>query len=425
MVKYVALLLACSGCSLITDSFATNDFSGDKFPVYVDTRSGAVLLGLTSGDELHTAVLDVLSPLTLIDPGPNAEATIDYEDLTLLGDRALGNIGTFDIPRASFAAQQVLRLHPCASNQPTCRLGLPTAEVGFDAIVGADSLAGDALRLRLGDNQVFVLADIGGSDTDRTYACDAVFPSPYRGGGTLIVAGTEVPFAGRRATVQACLDANPDPFVTQAARGTDALFVMSTSIGPSLLSESAYERYRQTHPAAPPLSTLPETQLSLPSGPVNGRLAMISKLALVARATSEPLAPCRQVYAHHLLLERNCLQADDCPCENGTVFCPVPANVGIEPPAGIELVVVADDDATLQALRTEFRPNLQEIDGLLGTGAMREIEFDIDYPHNRFLARCAVNGTTACVTRPALDSETDRRQIRGCPGIPAVTLRAK
>jgi hypothetical protein len=78
---------------------------------------------------------------------------------------------------------------------------LSTAEAGFDAIVGADSLAGDALRMRLGDNQVFVLADIGGSDTDRTYACDAVFPSPYRGGGTLIVAGTEVPFAGRRATV--------------------------------------------------------------------------------------------------------------------------------------------------------------------------------------------------------------------------------
>ena len=427
MVKRLALLLACSGCSLITDSFATNDFSGDKYPVYVDTRSGAVLLGLTSGNETHTAVLDVLSPLTLIDPGANTDATIDYEDLTLLGDRALGDTGTFDIPRASFSAQQVLRLHPCAATQPTCRLGLSTAEAGFDAIVGADSLAGDALRMRLGDNQVFVLADIGGSNTDRTYACDAVFPSPYRGGGTLIVAGTEVPFAGRRATVQACLDANPDPLVTQGARGTDALFVMSTSIGPSLLSESAYERYRQTHPAAPPLSALPETQLSLPSGPVNGRLALISKLALVARATSEPLAPCRQFYAHHLLIERDCLQADDCPCENNALFCPVPASVGIEPPAGIELLVVPDDDATLQALRTEFRPNLQEIDGLLGTGAMREIEFDLDYPHNRVLARCATNDTAACVTRPALDSEQDRRQIRGCPGLSTTsfTPRAK
>ena len=34
----------------------------------------------------------------------------------------------------------------------------------FDAIIGADALAGDALRLRLGDDEIFVLADIGGNE---------------------------------------------------------------------------------------------------------------------------------------------------------------------------------------------------------------------------------------------------------------------
>lgn len=438
MVKRAALLLACSGCSLITDSFATNDFSGDKFPTYVDMRSGAVLVGLASGSENHIAVLDVLSPLTLIDPGVNQNATVDLEDLTLVGDAPGGNLGTFVTPRASFENQQVLRVHPCSNADPLCTLGFPAVETEFSAILGADALAGDALRMRLGDNQIFVLADVGGSDADRTYACDAVFPSPYRGGGTLIIAGTEVPFAGRRATVQACLGADPGVFVTQAARGADALFALSTSIGPSLLSESGYERYRQSRAMRMPpveepmLSALPEAELRLPSGPISGRIATISRMALVARASSEPLAPCRQFYAHHLLTESNCLDALDCPCEDGNRFCPVPASVDVQPAAAIEILVVPDDNATLQALRTEFRPSIQEIDGILGTGTLRDLEIDVDYSHNRFLVRCARVGDPACVTRPAIDGESDRDQVRGCPNVvsstsplPRITPRAK
>jgi hypothetical protein len=421
MVKRLAvLLLACSGCELLTESFATNDFSGDPFPIYVDTRSGAVLLGLESQGRRHVAVLDVLSPLTLIDPGADVQATIDFEDLTLLGDRA-PDLGMPDLPRAAFDEQQVLRIHPCAADQAICKLGVPSrVEQEFDAIVGADSLAGDALRMRLGASEIFVLANIGGEDRDRTYACDALFPSPYRGGGTLIVADTEVPFAGRRPTVQVCLSPDPDSFKTQAARGTDALFVMSTSIGPSLLSESAYERYRETHPAAPPLSTIAEVQLSLPSGSISGRPIVIDKAALVARANSQPLAPCRQVYAHHLLAERDCFSdnVEDCPCEgDGQTFCPVPASVGITPAAGLEMFVVADDNATLQALRTEFRPSSQEIDGLLGTSAMKDVEIDVDYTHNRLLMRCS-SGAPLCETRPALDEKKDRKQVRGCLGLP-------
>ncbi|MDQ3334250.1 MAG: hypothetical protein M4D80_03750 [Myxococcota bacterium] len=418
MVKYLVALLACSGCSLITESFATNDFSGDQYPIHVDTRSGAVLLGLESGGIRHTAVIDVLSPLTLIDPGASVEATIDTEDLTLIGDRA-GVVGMPEIPRAYLAGKQVLRLHPCAITTQMCELGAPGSEQPFDAIVGSDSLAGDALRMRLGDNQVFVLANIGGSDEDRTFACDAVFKSPYRGGGTLVVAGTEVPFAGRRVTVQACLGADPDPLISQDKRGTDALFVMSTSIGHSLMAESAYERYRQPRMTVPPLSTLPDLTLSLPSGPVAGKLAIVDRMALVARASTEPLAPCRQFYAHHLLVERNCLgnNVEDCPCEDGDKFCPVPASVDIR--TAIEILIVPDDNPTLQALRTEFRPTLQEIDGLLGTGAMKGLELDIDYPHNRFLARCATLDSATCTTRPALGSQDDRRRIRGCPHIEA------
>lgn len=411
MVKYWVALLACAGCDIVTESFATNDFSGDPFPTHVDTRTGAVLLGVSSQGKNHIAVLDVLSPLTLIDPGPDVKATIDTEDLTLLGYYE-GAAGMPVLPRGAFKSQQVLRLHPCSNEDRFCKLGVTgRTQLDFDAIVGADALAGDALRMRLGDNRVFVLADIGGTDRDRSYACDAVFPSPFRGGGTLIVADTEVGFAGRRVTVQACLDADPMNEV-QMFRGTDALFVMSSSIGPTLLSESAFSRYRSTRPATPPLSALPEGAVALPSGPIAGRSFTIDKLALVARASSETLAPCRQFYAHHLLVERNCLGIDDCPCEAGSGrFCPVPASVRIAPSAGIEVLVVPDDNVTLQALRTELRPRLQEIDGILGTDVLRDLELDIDYPHGRVLARCA---SANCQARPALDKEADRVQIQNC-----------
>ncbi|MBA3819778.1 MAG: hypothetical protein H0X17_12855, partial [Deltaproteobacteria bacterium] len=272
--------------------------------------------------------------------------------------------------------------------------------------------------------------DVGGTDRDRTYACDGVFPSPYRGGGTLVIAGTEVAFNGRRITMQACLGADARSFVTQSERGADVLLVMSTSIGVSLLAESAYERYRQAKvnaPTPPPaLATLPEADGFLPSGRVVGRAAVIDRIVLVARASSSPRAPCRQFYAHHLIAERDCDRSDDCPCEGGDRFCAVPANVDLTPAAGLPVLVVSDDNSTLQALRTELRPDQPEVDGILGTSALRDLEVDVDYPNNRVLARCT---SAACITRPAIDERADRPQIRGClegqPGFTAVTPRAR
>ncbi|HZJ67472.1 MAG TPA: hypothetical protein VFD36_28385, partial [Kofleriaceae bacterium] len=48
------------GCTLITDSFLTNDFSGDPFPTQVDASSGALLVGMQplDGSPPQRAVLD-------------------------------------------------------------------------------------------------------------------------------------------------------------------------------------------------------------------------------------------------------------------------------------------------------------------------------------------------------------------------------
>src|SRR5262249_13803122 len=149
----------------------------------------------------------------------------------------------------------------------------------------------------------FVLADIGGSDRGRTLSCEAVFNSPYRGGGTLVIAGTELPFGNRRITLSACLGQDPDPGMMAMAptqQGADARFGVSTGFGLSIIDEAAYERYRTAAPEAnaPDLAQLPLDTVCLPSGPVSGRRATLDRMALVGPSISNGLSPCRQIYAH-------------------------------------------------------------------------------------------------------------------------------
>lgn len=404
------VLAGATGCSLITDSFLTNEFSGDLYPIDVDVSSGAVMLGLRqSGFPDRGAVLDLLSPITLVDPGLGVAPSVSTADVVVLGQRGPG--GPIEQPRAGLTSAQLIALHPC--EDATCVVGPAATPLPFEAVIGADVLAGDAVRLRLGDQQVFVLPDIGGADDDRSRACDGVFPSPYRGGGTLVIAGTELPFGGRRVALQACLGADADPAKPQGERGADALLVVSTGIGITLLGESAYERYAEAHKTAPPLGSLPTAAINLPSGPIAGRLGTLDALSLVASSSSSPRAPCRQAYGSHLIVQRDCQADDDCPCESGDTFCAVPAIVELKAPTGLEILVVNDANPTLQALRTELRPDQPEVDGILGTNALRTLELDVDYPHNRVLARCAGTG---CITRPQIAERGDRAQIQGCIG---------
>ncbi len=401
-----------TGCSLVTDSFLTNEFSGDQYPIDVEISSGAVMVGLRQdGFADRGAVLDLLSPVTLVDPGPGVAPSVEEDNVLLLGAHGPG--GPIEQPRARFRNAQLIALHPC--EEDTCVVGTPSNPRTYEAIIGADVLAGDAVRLRLGDQQMFVLPDIGGDSSERSRACDGVFPSPYRGGGTLVIAGTELGFGGRRVALQACLGANPDPKVPQGERGADALLVMSTGIGISILGETAYARYAKAHKTAPALDTLPFATVNLPSGPISGHLGTLDTLSLVASSSSSPLAPCRQAYGSHLIIQRDCQPGsdDDCPCEDGDTFCAVPAIVELAPPTGLEVLIVVDANNTLQALRTELRPDQPEVDGILGTNALRTAELDIDYPHNRLLARCTHDG---CITRPGLTSKADRAQIQGCLG---------
>lgn len=417
MVKWLAAVALGTGCSYVTDSFANRTFSGDPFPIDVDTTSGAIVIGVRpDGEDPRTAVLDVLSPVTLIDRGVGTPPSITYPDLTLLGERGPG--GPLDLPRAQLTGPQVLALHPCADD--VCTVGTPSAPRSFDALIGMNVFGNDALRLRLASDQLFILPDIAGDEVHRTNACDAVLPSPFRGGGTLLVGGTELGFVNWRVAVDACLAPNPMADL-QSSRGADVLLVLSTAIGVSILDETGYARFRQVVPAAPALETLPSATVNLPSGPTTGKLASLPSLALVGNSPGSPRAPCRQVFAHHLLATANCPALDhdhrqdpgaECPCTSPDLFCGVPAILELAPVAGIDVLVVSDADPTLQALRTELRPDQPEVDGILGTTAMRSVELDLDYLHARLVGRCS--DVTTCTARPELIDEASRNQVAGC-----------
>ena len=425
-MKLAALALAVTGCSYLTDSFTVNEFSGDPFPTTIESSSGALVLGMSAANAtVHNAVLDLMSPFTIVDDGTSTAPRITNPQVVLYGERSIG--APFDLPRAQIDAPDVMSIHPCAA--ATCTVGPTAAPRNYDAIVGMNALAGDALRLHLASDPsvadlIYLLPDIAGNEPSRTYTCDAVFPAPYRGGGTAIVGGTELAFPNTRVTVDACLAPDPDPMLLQSQRGVDALFVASTSIGISLLDRSAYDRYRELVTTAQAYEDLPEDSVLLPSGPIAGRRTNISRIDFVGKSTSNPRAPCRQVFAHRLLVQHNCLPGDDCPClstdaANGT-YCGVPAIVELAPTAGFDVLIVDDNDATLQALRTELRPDQPEVDGVLGTSALRLLELDIDQPNNRMLARCQnQQDHSACEVRPEIfnDQNTDNRtQVNGCIG---------
>jgi hypothetical protein len=411
-----ACVVALAGCSadsfsLFTNAFGTDNNSGDPFPIKVSAGNGALLLGFEqvgSNTGPQPAVVDILAPISILIDDGTAVVRRRSVTGTLFGARAI--TGQLDVPRAEISTLMTNFL-PCPGD---CRVGRDGSST-IAAIIGADALGGDAIRLRFANSTMFVLPSIAPQDNGLAGSlCNAVFPSPFRGGGNLVLGNTEVSFPGRRIAINAC--AGPDTKAnTQSARGTDFLLVASTGVGATLLSESAYLRYQAGHAGTPPISALPIGSVWLPSGQIQGRATTLTSLTLAANSSAGRGA-CREAYSHHLLFEREtfCIEGDDCPCDLASPSsCGVPALLELKPPGGINVLVIADTEPTLQGLRTELRPDQAEVDGILGTDAMVTAEIDIDYPNNRLLARCV---DASCRTRPTLAGATEgeRAAIRQC-----------
>ena len=445
--------LATAGCSLITDPFATNDFSGDPYPIAVELDSGALRLSTREVGEISESrptLLDVMAPFSIIDRGEDSVARVETLAISLLSSGPAGLVARARL-EGSF-----IELHPCAAGTASadglCSVGGAGTAASVELTIGADLLAGDALRLDLAQRRMFLLPDIAGFDSQRSDACDAIFAQPFRGGGTLIVGGTELPFVGRRVLVSACAAPVPVPrgvfplpeasVASEAGelgprsvpqkRGVDLLLVTSTSFGITVLSEAAYRRYLLAEQGfsedqiVAHLAALPTSSLSILSGPISGRLTSLPSLALVGKSTQR--GACGDIYAHRYLTRGGVDEGRYLsPCSPRTLACPCDrlpcgAPAAIEISEAVDVLVIADGDPLLTGLRTELRPDQAEVDGVIGTDLLARLTVDIDYPNNRVLMRCAGDlFGPSCMTRPELpnlNSEYENRMRRCLPPLP-------
>lgn len=403
LVGAIALGLGASAC---TDAAR---LEGDGYPIYVDLSSGAIVVGARVDQQDRAAVFDVMAPVSVLDATAGAEPLRVDVALELLGRRSPADPSL--VPRAALAVS-MLSFDACATEP--CLLGDAGGDVAVDAIIGADAVAGDAPRFDFGAGSVTLLPSIAGTNAARTAQCDAVFRSPFHGGGTLLIGGAEVDFTGSRIVLAGCLAPDPNLLLPLTDHGTDVLLVQSTGVGHSVLGAAAYERYRQAEDGEPPaLEALPTATVQLTSGPLTGGLAVIPALALTGELGSDPRGACGDAYASHYLVERDCEDLADlhCPCREGQT-CNAPAVVELAPAAGVTFLVVPDDTPVLQALRAELRPDQGEVDGILGTGALASTELDVDYPGSRLLWRCT--DAAACTVRPELLSTARRADVAAC-----------
>jgi hypothetical protein len=405
----LAILLLAAACG-------TADSEIDPYPVSVDVSDGPLMIATSPGldGSQIDAVIDTLSPITVLDPfvpgEPEAAPRRRQTDLVLYS-----GTGDTAIPRLSFAGVSTFELHPCTGVDGLCQLGVGDDTRPVRAILGADVLSRFAVRVDVPQSTIRLFPDIAGSNAARGRACEAVLDNPFAGGGTLVLGGSEVQFTGNRIAIGSCLHYDVDQ-PEQTDRGTDALFILSTGIAISVLSESSYDRYAaQVDDAAiaPALADLPETTLYMPSGGTLGRLGQISRLALVGEGSVER-GPCQELYANHILATNQCEAAEDpvapCPCANNQTFCSTAAAVEIE--RSFPVVVVDDLDPLLQALRDELRPNYPEVDGVLALSAVAPLSFDVDYPNGRLLVRCSSDA--GCQARPAVRSRDRLPEIAAC-----------
>ncbi len=351
---------------------------------------------------MGTAVIDTVSPFTILDPSVASgnSTTRQRVSLTLYSD---------SVPRAEFGSIDSIVTEICDDVSP-CAVSSSGGSTPVVGLIGADTMSRASLRLDFPSQEMFFFPDFAGSAADLTEICDSVFANPFAGGGTVRIAGDDVSYVGLRPAIGVCMDA-PAPDKT-TPHGVDGLLLLSTATEASILSETAYQRLvDQT--GGPPLASLPDGNVMLASGLLTGKVGTIGSLALVAEQ-SDRRGPCRELYVNRVMAANGCSgtnRVTPCPCENNDTFCTAGSAIDID--SQIQVLIVDDRTPFLQALRDEISPAFPEVDGLLGTNALQSLRIDLDYPNGRIIFSCR---GPDCVSRPQVRSRSGISQNAACAG---------
>ncbi len=371
--------------------FHTEDLN-QQLSAQSSTYSSA--LSNLQGTQTIQAIVDTASPFTVIDFQGSGNA--------LNGELRFQQGGRPDISRFIFHDVEIwdFKLNPIGYIFP----------IQVSGVIGASILRHFTVSLRYTPPSQLTLSDsLPDSNEDLAGECDpnnlfqpgtqtercfAVFHTPLLGGGRLITANDEHDFDPSRLALSLCLlpnhfdPSNPTAHGAEKASGINALAIVATGFGMTVISRSLFE---QLHSQFPDITESSPTTLYLPSGQETITVTQIERSAIVANQTNE-LGPCEE-----LALRRRILISSQVPLSveerqfieeysvNGTS-----AAVLEEP---FQVAILDDESSLFQGLRQELQPYTASINMVLGGGSLKNFDVIVDYPSQRMILRC--NDSTA------------------------------
>src|SRR5262249_34930548 len=214
-MRAAALALALAACG------QPAPFTIDTNPVAIDLSPGplAIAAEVREFGRFH-GVLDTATPVTLIDSTEVGRrlVTVDLKDGAATRAR-------FTLVSAVLA--------------PVTDVGEGTP-VPIGGVIGADVLSRIAFRIDPNLGQALLYPAIAGTNAAHEDACDAVFPVSGGGGGQYALGNETVLYQPTRIALPACVGDAAD--VGTGPSGKDALFVVATGIGPTVLGRGAWKR---------------------------------------------------------------------------------------------------------------------------------------------------------------------------------------
>ena len=220
------------------------------------------------------------------------------------------------------------------------------------------------------------------------------------------------------------------------ATGVELALVVSTGIGGVLISESAWSRI---NPASAISPSVPATGVPIfhpgYATAIIGRPATLPSLALVnleSDSSRDPGACVELGRARRTelvaLSESESSSVAHCaePCDRD----PKDSGKGVASAAyveltqGIEVFIIPDNSAILQAIRAEIRPEGPEIDGLLGASALKSLRIELDYRPRpaRLILSCQASESEKCRAVGRCPRLPNKDSTRVCFDLPALLL---
>ena len=203
-------------------------------------------------------------------------------------------------------------------------------------------------------------------------------------------------FAPETAAVDVCCK---QPDAERLATGVDLALMLDTGVGPLVLGAQAWERVKAKLPAAPVETPGDGDAHALrvatwPTPIPTIVWSSIPKFALVDLETggaTDP-GPCVELGRSRRLEQVSYRVVQDAMSQVATTACTQPCDndprepdkaqnsaAYIEVTGDIPVAVISDDEAYLQGIRFDVRPEGPEVDGILGAGALKRARVEIDY----------------------------------------------